>query len=278
MLESVKNTVGVGYRFGRLTVIEKTPEKKNGFPVWRCRCDCGNELLMDTRWIKRGTKLDCGCVTKISPTIRDLTDCRFGKLVVLSPTERRDQNGSVIWHCVCDCGNEVDVPGGQLTNGYKKSCGCLSHPPRKDYIGKRFGRLTVTGYAGKQDGQHLWRCRCDCGSETLVRQTYLQSGHTVSCGCRRCETIRENLRLVDGTSIIKLKAAKTRLLSSNKSGYNGVYQRKDGKWCAQITFKGKTYYLGTYGKLVDAVQARQRGEELYDDFLSWYDGQHPKGD
>lgn len=130
MLESVKNAVGIGYRFGRMTVIEKTPEKKNGFPVWRCHCDCGNELLMDTRWIRRGTKLDCGCVTKISPVIRDLTGCRFGKLVVLSPTERRAQNGSVIWHCVCDCGNEVDVPGGQLTNGYKELR--LSEPSAKE--------------------------------------------------------------------------------------------------------------------------------------------------
>ena len=45
-----------------------------------------------------------------------------------------------------------------------------------------------------------------------------------------------------------------RLISSNKSGYNGVYQNKRGKWIAQITFKSKTYYLGTYIRIEDAVK------------------------
>lgn len=39
---------------------------------------------------------------------------------------------------------------------------------------------------------------------------------------------------------------------------------------AQITFKGKTYYLGSHTKIEDAVQVRQRGEEMYDEFLEWY--------
>lgn len=270
-------TVAIGYRFGRMTVIGKTSEKKNGFSVWRCRCDCGNEVLMDTRWIRRGTKLDCGCITKLSPAIRDLTGQRFGKLQVLEATDRRDAGGSVIWRCHCDCGKDVEVSRSQLVSGYKKSCGCLGHPPRKDYVGKRFGRLTVIAYEKKQDGQHIWRCRCDCGAETLVRQTYLQSGHTVSCGCRQNESIKDNLKLVDGTSVTILENTKARLLRTNTSGYNGVYQRSNSsKWCAQITFKGKTYYLGSYDKLEDAVQARLRGEEMYDDFLSAYYAGNPR--
>lgn len=30
-----------------------------------------------------------------------------------------------------------------------------------------------------------WRCRCDCGTETLVYQPNLKSGRVVSCGCKR---------------------------------------------------------------------------------------------
>ena len=56
-----------------------------------------------------------------------------------------------------------------------------------------------------------------------------------------------------------------------KSGYNGVYlNKRTGKWTAQITFKGKTYYLGSYNDIQAAVNARKRGEEMYDDFLDWY--------
>lgn len=36
---------------------------------------------------------------------------------------------------------------------------------------------------------------------------------------------------------------------------------------AQITFKGKTKYLGAYQKREEAVKARLRGEEIYDEFL-----------
>lgn len=31
-----------------------------------------------------------------------------------------------------------------------------------------------------------------------------------------------------------------------------------------------------FEKIEDAVKARQRGEEMYDDFLEWYYSEHPK--
>ncbi len=31
-----------GMRFGRLTVIEDSGERKNGYILWRCKCDCGD--------------------------------------------------------------------------------------------------------------------------------------------------------------------------------------------------------------------------------------------
>ena len=38
---------------------------------------------------------------------------------------------------------------------------------------------------------------------------------------------------------------------------------------AQITFKGKTHYLGAYAEKQEAVKARQRGEEqFFQPFLS----------
>lgn len=43
--------------------------------------------------------------------------------------------------------------------------------------------LTVLEYAGKQGGMHRWRCLCDCGKESIVGQTLLQSGKNKSCGC-----------------------------------------------------------------------------------------------
>lgn len=208
---------------------------------------------------------------KLPKNAKDLTGQRFGRLVCMEPTEQRSKNGSILWRCRCDCGNECLAASRQLAAGYKKSCGCWGHPPLKEYIGSRFGQLTVIGYAGKRAGMHRWKCRCDCGNETIVGQTLLQSGKTKSCGCLQAAMITDNLKLCDGTSVAILEAMKNKRLSTNTSGYTGVYQNnKTGKWVAQITFKRKSYYLGSYEKIEDAVKARQRGEEMHDNFLKWY--------
>ena len=56
--------------------------------------------------------------------VKDLTGQKFGKLTVLHMTEKREGR-SVIWHCLCDCGNEVDVCMSKIQNGHTQSCGCL---------------------------------------------------------------------------------------------------------------------------------------------------------
>ena len=175
----------IGKHFGNLTVIGSTAQRKNGYTVWCCRCDCGNEILLDTRYIQRGTITDCGCMNRVKPGTLDLKGRRFGRLIAIEPTEERGYNGEVVWRCRCDCGKEVKTTTGQLRKGYKKSCGCLSHPPLKDYVGKQFEYLTVKEYAGKWCGLHHWRCVCQCGNEVVVGQTNLQSGQTASCGCLR---------------------------------------------------------------------------------------------
>ena len=262
--------IGVGYRIGHLIVESKTDEQRAGYTVWLCRCVCGGEIKLDTRYLQRGTITDCGCITKVKPGQRDLTGQRFGKLICIEPTEKRLMGGNTVWRCKCDCGKECLAVVKQLTVGYKKSCGCLSHPPLKDFVGKKFGMLTVIAYEEKRAGMHRWRCKCECGNETVVGQTLLQAGKTQSCGCIKERVIKDALKLVDGTSITALESKK-KLAKNNKSGYTGVYQvKKTGKWCAQIRFKGKRYNLGTFDKLEDAVKARRVGEEIHDNFIYWY--------
>ena len=55
---------------------------------------------------------------------------------------------------------------------------------RIDETGNRYGRLTVIGFAGVgAEKRALWRCRCDCGRETVLPGNNLRSGNTKSCGC-----------------------------------------------------------------------------------------------
>ena len=176
-------TIGEGFRVGSLQVLSATDRRKNGYTIWLCGCNCGGLIELDTRTLQRGTVRDCGCQTRVKPGQRDITGQRFGRLVAVESTQLRNNSGTTVWRCRCDCGNEVLTSLSQLTQGYKKSCGCLGKPQRKDFVGKRFGQLTVLGYWGKKDGMHRWECRCDCGNITIVGRTLLQSGKTKSCGC-----------------------------------------------------------------------------------------------
>ena len=56
-----------------------------------------------------------------------------------------------------------------------------------DLTGQRFGRLTVIERKGSKAKNVTWLCQCDCGNQTIVRGTNLNSGHTTSCGCLRNE-------------------------------------------------------------------------------------------
>lgn len=57
-------------------------------------------------------------------------------------------------------------------------------------LGQKFGRLTVISFEGIKKKKPRWRCKCDCGSEKILRGDYLKSGHTKSCGCLRSEELQ----------------------------------------------------------------------------------------
>ena len=50
-----------GLKFGRLTVIERAPSKGKD-TRWRCKCDCGNEVVVRGNDLKRGATQSCGCL------------------------------------------------------------------------------------------------------------------------------------------------------------------------------------------------------------------------
>lgn len=56
----------------------------------------------------------------------------------------------------------------------------------RELIGLVFGRLTVIERAGSNEYKKaLWRCRCECGNESVHIGSGLLSGKTTSCGCYR---------------------------------------------------------------------------------------------
>ena len=67
-----------------------------------------------------------------------------------------------------------------------------------DLTGRKYGRVTVLERARgckPEEPFVLWRCRCDCGTEFIVRGASLKNGNTKSCGCLRQEVRSRALKL-----------------------------------------------------------------------------------
>lgn len=120
-------------------------------------------------------------------TLIDLTGKRFDKLLVIyKAPNRKSPSGTTItrWHCVCDCGNELDVDAYALRCGNTKSCGCNKHKSQTtDISGRRFGLLTVQCLDHIDKARTYWKCICDCGNYTVVSKSNLLNNNTKSCGC-----------------------------------------------------------------------------------------------
>lgn len=147
----------------------------------------------------------------------------------------------------------------------------------KDISGQKFGRLTAIKPLYKKDGDYIWDLICDCGNHVESSVNPLVNGRTKSCGCFRTDTIKKvstKLNYIDGTLVESIRSKKLR--SDNTSGKRGVtYIKSTGKWRAYINFKGCHYDLGVHTNLKDAIRARETAEEnLYGDFLNWYDNDY----
>lgn len=62
-----------------------------------------------------------------------------------------------------------------------------------DLTGVHSGRLVAIEPTEQraEDGGVIWRCRCDCGKEHLVKAAYISGNRVLSCGCLPADLCRE---------------------------------------------------------------------------------------
>lgn len=79
----------------------------------------------------------------------DRTGVRYGKLLAIEPCGQKPNNDT-IWRCLCDCGNETQSTGSDLTAGQAMSCGRGGCHPRAGTSGERSPRWlgVEISYAG----------------------------------------------------------------------------------------------------------------------------------
>lgn len=204
------------------------------------------------------------------PRFVDRTGQKFGKLTVLA------RNGTnhykkVMWHCRCDCGNELDVVAGALVTGNTSSCGCGI-------------KEAVTKHGGTGKGSYnTWRAmmrRCYNSQDKDYPRyggrnisvykpwhDYLTFATTVGepLGTETFDRINTNGDYEPGNvrwATPTVQARNIRLPKTSKTGLVGVLFHNK-RYYAVITCKKKKFYSKCYSTIEEAAAARKELERLH---------------
>ncbi len=76
-------------RFGRLNVIAPAGKTPDGALLWRCVCDCGNEIVVQGRHLRDGHSKSCGWCQTITRIDEQTMRCttKAGKSFLFSPQD-----------------------------------------------------------------------------------------------------------------------------------------------------------------------------------------------
>ena len=167
----------IGEKHGSLTIVDLVYEGKTYF---MCRCDCGNVINILPSSFKK--QKSCGC-----SRFKTYEGKKYGKLLIKKMLYNY-KNGFTYCLCDCDCGNKgIIIRCENIVSGNTKSCGCTK---KESLIGEKYGRLSVIKESSKNNkNQRQWICVCDCGQIVCLTTHTLKTGHTLSCGCLRSESV-----------------------------------------------------------------------------------------
>ena len=155
----------------------------------------------------------------------DLTGRRFGRLVVIEETQERDGSGSVIWKCLCECGDETMVSTRNLNSNHTNSCGCM----QKDHA-QRVGKRAI----------HIAR-KSDKFKRSVEKDSQEQN-----------------------TKLSTIDYENRKIQKNNTSGVRGVsWDKSKKRWVAHLSLKGDVKLFKRFKDKQDAINAREEAEEKY---------------
>lgn len=200
------------------------------------------------------------CAIKLKRT--NLEGMRFGRLQVVSFSRSRlsEKSGeySLMWNCLCDCGNTNEVSTNALNSGNCKSCGCL--------------KVELTSIRSMTHGKTLskeylvWQAmKTRCNNPNSVN--YKDYGGRGIKICERWESNFENF-LSDMGEVSKG-------MSIERIDVNGNYEPANCKWASRseqsrntrrnriLTFNGISKCLIDWAKDlgIDQASLRERLEK-----------------
>lgn len=218
-----------GKTFGKLTVIKRLGAVKIGSKsqysqLWECVCECGNITKVNSRDLKSGNTVSCGCIQ--------------GEKLRESHLNKYDLSG------------EYGI--GYFSDGSTFLFDKEDFKLIKDLTWyKNYAGYVITTYKNSHIRMH--RLICNLG-EFDNNEEVDHINHNVQDN-RKC-----NLRVCSH----KQNSRNKETPSNNTSGHIGVKETQNGKkYRAFIQCDGKSHELGRFDRFEDAVFARRNGEKEY---------------
>lgn len=257
-----------GKKFGSLKVLGYAGKEK-----WYCKCDCGKESLVSTRHLKLSRENCAYCRTYK----QDLTGKKIGSLKVLEYVFHKHKTKN--YRCLCDCGKKSIINTRQIykKTGTCKFCGHVMkwEPIDEDGVckiplsnSKEFA-IIDSDEIHKVEGKSWWISNLGYITHYVPDETNLLLHRQIMDAPKNKVVDHIDHNLLDNRKInlricLKRENCWNRKASKrNKTGVNGVYLGKDGKYRVSITVNYKKNYLGTYRTIEEAIAVRKEAEVKY---------------
>lgn len=220
-----------GQKFGRLTVVCRAEDhvQPNGVRsvMWRCKCDCGNEVTTSGMSLRRKQTQSCGCLHK---------ECA---------AERGHKNKK---YNTYDLSGEFGI--GYTLKGEEFYFDLEDYDLIKDYC----WFINEDGYVMSNSNE---RKMIRFHRLILPIEEFEQVDHIKH---HTNDNRKSQIRIVTGTQNNMNRTKQ----SNNTSGVTGVYwDTTRQRWYAEIMINKSKIYLGVFVKFEDAVKARKEAEEKY---------------
>lgn len=176
--QTIIDAVGIdvtGRKFNKLTVLEMVWERGN--PSVKCKCDCGNTVVLNKSRVMTGHTKTCGCSRRKCTTTKDFTGyiSPYG-IEMLEQDILNERSGTWIWKCRCGvCGSTFKAVPYKILNGLVRSCGCLRKSSREILIEK-----ILKKYSANYKTQYIFK---DCKFEDYLKFDFavLNEKYELSC-------------------------------------------------------------------------------------------------
>lgn len=247
-------------------------------------CPCGAEVERGAT--KKSAQLCLPCHRKLNVKMAYSHGDTFNNFSVVGASDRRRNNGTVLWNCLCVCGNEFLAGTSSIRNGKQTlSCGCLRYkrqenpvsesPEYKSYymmldrcynsncpmFSHYGGRgITVQESWRLPDGEGFRNFLTDLGPRPLgtsIERKDVNLGYT-----------KENCKWATDTE----QGHTRRKQRGTSSKYKGVSTNSSGGWRSYISKDKKRKELGNYyneelaATVYDFASLLLYGDETYLNF------------